>query len=73
VPVVPETAVHYNGSLPGIYVLGPDGKPSLRMVRVGQDLGNGFISILSGIKPGDRVLVENTRGRSASRNWSEER
>ncbi len=73
VPVVPETAVHYNGSLPGIYVLGPDGKPSLRMVRVGQDLGNGFISILSGVKPGDRVLVENARGRSASQNWSEKR
>ncbi len=58
-PVVPASAIHYNGSLPGIYVLGPDGKPSLRMVRVGQDLGNGFVTILSGIKAGDRVLVDN--------------
>ncbi len=70
VPVVPASAIHYNGSLPGIYVLGGDGKPSLRMVRVGQDLGNGFISILSGVKPGDRVLVDNTGGRGGHSPWS---
>jgi len=55
-PVIPSTAIRYNGSLPGVYVLGKSGKPELRLVRVGESLDGGFTSVLSGLSEGERVL-----------------
>jgi len=54
--VVPKSAVVWRGSLPGIFVL-KDGKPSLRLVRLGQATGNDHVSILAGAHVGDQVLV----------------
>ncbi len=56
-PVIPETAVRYNGSLPGVYVLTERGEPRLRLIRVGEELGDGLITVLSGLKPGERILA----------------
>ncbi|MCB1857940.1 MAG: efflux RND transporter periplasmic adaptor subunit [Gammaproteobacteria bacterium] len=55
-PVIPSTAIRYNGSLPGVYVLDAEGKPSLRLIRVGEHLDGGFTSVLSGLSEGERVL-----------------
>lgn len=54
-PVIPDTAVRYNGSLPGVYVLGQDGKYQLRLVRLGEKMTEGYISVLSGLQPGERI------------------
>lgn len=67
-PVIPTTAIRYKGSLPGVYVKGKDGKPELRLIRVGEELGQGFTSVLSGVKPGEQVLA-NPRA-SVSAGWS---
>ncbi len=67
-PVIPTTAIRYKGSLPGVYVKGKDGKPELRLIRVGEALGQGFTSVLSGVKPGEQVLV-NPRSNVTS-GWS---
>jgi len=56
-PVIPTTAIRYKGSLPGVYVKGKDGGPELRLIRVGEELGQGFTSVLSGVKAGEQVLV----------------
>lgn len=56
-PVIPKSAVRYNGSLPGAYVLNDKGDPQLRLIRVGEDLGSGYISVLSGLQPGERILL----------------
>jgi multidrug efflux pump subunit AcrA (membrane-fusion protein) len=56
-PVIPGTAVRYNGSLPGVYVLSESGEPKLRLIRVGEELSDGFITVLSGLNAGERVLV----------------
>ena len=56
-PVIPSTAIRYKRSLPGVYVKGKDGNPELRLIRVGEELGQGFTSVLSGVKPGEMVLV----------------
>ena len=56
-PVIPSTAIRYKRSLPGVYVKGKEGKPELRLIRVGEELGQGFTSVLSGVKPGEMVLV----------------
>lgn len=56
-PVIPATAVRYNGSLPGVYVLTDSGEPQLRLIRVGEELSGGFITVLSGLRAGERVLA----------------
>jgi len=55
-PIIPSSAIRYNGSLPGVYVLGKDGKPMLRLIRVGEQLPGGYTTVLSGLKAGERVL-----------------
>ncbi len=56
-PVVPETAIRYRGSLPVVYVQNEEGKPELRLIREGRRLGNGMVTVLSGLAPGDRVYA----------------
>ena len=67
-PVIPTSAIRYKRSLPGVYVKGKSGKPELRLIRVGQELGQGYTSVLSGVKPGEQVLV-NPKA-SISTGWS---
>jgi len=55
-PVIPNSAVRYNGSLPGVYVVDAEGKRELRLIRVGERQGE-MISVLSGLREGERVLV----------------
>ncbi len=54
--VIPKSAVIWRGSLPGIYVM-KDGKPSLRLVRLGAATGDDQISILAGAKVGDQIVL----------------
>lgn len=56
-PAIPGSAVRYNGSLPGVYVINEAGQPQLRLIRVGEELNEGFVAVLSGLKAGERVLV----------------
>ncbi len=67
-PVVPRSAIRFNGSLPGVYVLDDEGKPQLRLIRVGEPLPDGMVTVLSGLRPGERIL-ENP-GAGISNNWS---
>jgi len=55
-PVIPTTAIRYNGSLPAVYVIGQGGTPELRMIRVGENLSGGFTTVLSGLAAGERIL-----------------
>jgi multidrug efflux pump subunit AcrA (membrane-fusion protein) len=55
-PVIPVSAIRYNGSLPGVYVQGQDGRPELRLIRVGEEVEPGYTAVLSGLVPGERVL-----------------
>ncbi len=56
-PILPGSAIRYNGSLPGVYVLDPEsGKPQLRLIRLGEQLAGGYVAVLSGLQAGERVL-----------------
>ena len=55
-PVIPTTAIRYNGSLPAVYVISQGGQPELRMIRVGENLSSGFTTVLSGLAAGERIL-----------------
>lgn len=61
IPILPENSIIWRGSLPNIFIL-QDGHPSLRVIRVGTVIGNGFVSVLSGVKPGDYVIVNPPSG-----------
>lgn len=52
---IPESAVQFRGSLPGVYVKGPNGEEQLRLVRIGETSGN-MVTILSGLQVGDEIL-----------------
>jgi multidrug efflux pump subunit AcrA (membrane-fusion protein) len=56
-PVVPEAALIWRGSLPGVFVIDPDGKPSLRLLRLGVPVGGNQVSVLSGLRGEEQVIV----------------
>ena len=55
-PALPAAALIWRGSLPSVFVL-EDGKPSLRLVRVGYPIENGLISVVSGLSGGEEVIL----------------
>ncbi len=56
-PVIPNAAINRNGSLPSVQVLDKDNKPKMRLIRIGEKVGNNAVVVLSGLKPGERILV----------------
>ncbi|UCG51335.1 MAG: efflux RND transporter periplasmic adaptor subunit [Candidatus Latescibacterota bacterium] len=54
--MVPVGAVFKRGQLEGIFVVGPEARVQLRWVRTGRRIG-GSIEILSGLDPGESVVV----------------
>ena len=56
---IPSSAIIVRGSLPIVYVKNKS-KLEMRFVRVGDVADNGWVSILSGIYPGERILKNPT-------------
>lgn len=80
-PVIPRSAIRYNGSLPGVYVLDDDGKPQLRLIRLGEPAAPpesrrraaggsdmSYITVLSGLRLGERILAN--PGPGVANGWS---
>lgn len=67
-PVIPSSAIRYNGSLPGVYVRGADNHNHLRLVRVGEQLPGGYTTVLSGLQAGEDVLRDPPVG--ISQGWT---
>ena len=59
--IVPQSAISMRGSLPSIQVL-VNGKPSTRLIRVGVPDGNGNVTVLSGLKGDEEVIIEKPKG-----------
>lgn len=55
-PALPLEAVVWRGSLPSVFVV-ENGKPSLRLVRIGYPLSDGRISVVSGLTGGEQVIL----------------
>ena len=56
-PVIPKAAISRRGSLPSVQVLDENDVPQLRLIRLGDELDEDRITVLSGLKPGERLLV----------------
>lgn len=60
-PVVPIQALVWRGSFPSVFVL-EDGKPSLRLVRLGVELDDGRMTVLAGLRGGEQVILNPPAG-----------
>lgn len=57
VPVIPTSALVWRGSLPAVFVVNESNRTELRLVRVGDYLDTYTVSVLSGLRPGERILM----------------
>jgi multidrug efflux pump subunit AcrA (membrane-fusion protein) len=71
VPVIPDTAVLWRGSLPAVYVATDGDRKELRLIRLGDYVGGNRVAVLSGLRVGERVYATPPVG--ASSDWSKKR
>jgi multidrug efflux pump subunit AcrA (membrane-fusion protein) len=65
-PVIPESAVIWRGSLPAVYVVNNENQTQLRMVRLGDRLSGLRVSVLSGLQVGERIRMRPSAGEASS-------
>jgi RND family efflux transporter MFP subunit len=56
--MVPRAAVLRRSEVTAVYVVGANGQPLLRQVRVGTASDEKSIEVLAGLRPGERVAIE---------------
>lgn len=61
-PAIPETAILWRGSLPSVFLVEDNGDLRLRLIRIGDRTPDGRISVISGIRVGDRILANPAAG-----------
>ena len=54
---VPATALLRRGEVTAVYVVDGEGRAQLRQVRAGEEVGDGFVEILSGLSAGERIAT----------------
>ena len=62
VPVIPDSAVVWRGSLPAVFVMTNDNRTQLRLIRLGDYVGPGTVGVLSGLQVGERILANPPAG-----------
>ena len=68
VPVIPDSAVLWRGSLPAVYVAKDNDEAELRLIRLGDYVGAREVAVLSGLQIGERIFVSPPGG--AAPGWS---
>jgi RND family efflux transporter MFP subunit len=63
--VVPASAFIERGELSSVFVVGADNRAHLRWIKIGRKLDAG-VEVLSGINPGERVLLDGAKGRDGA-------
>lgn len=56
-PVIPKSAISKRGSLPSVRVLDENNVPKMRLIRIGIEIDDDTVIVLSGLKPGERILT----------------
>ncbi len=68
--VIPRAAIVQRGSLPMVKVLKDEGQTELRIVRLGEDVGGDYVTVLSGLQPGDEVCVHAEQPMPGNQGWA---
>jgi multidrug efflux pump subunit AcrA (membrane-fusion protein) len=68
-PVIPKSAINHRGSLPSVKVLDENNVPKMRLIRTGIEIDDNTVIVLSGLKPGERILT-NTNEEKPPMPWS---
>jgi RND family efflux transporter MFP subunit len=63
---VPATALLRRGEVTAVYVIDAQGRPLLRQVRAGENLGQGQVEILAGLSGGERIALNPVQAGMAS-------
>ena len=66
-PTIPESTIVWRGSLPAVFQVRDNGTLRLRLIRVDEMPSNGMVSVISGIKAGDRIVAKPGPNTRASR------
>ena len=61
-PVIPRSAVVWRGSLPAVFVQNHENKSELRLLRLGDAVDNNNVSVLSGLRAGERIYSQPSAG-----------
>ncbi len=64
-PVIPNSAILWRGSLPAVFLVDETGNLRLRLIRIGDRTPDGMVSVISGVKVGDRILANPSAGTRA--------
>ena len=64
-PIIPNTAVVWRGSLPAVFVVNHKNEKELRLVRLGEAIDNWTVAVLSGLRTGERIFAQPTPGMAA--------
>jgi hypothetical protein len=56
--VVPASAVLWRGEVSLVRLQGAEGRPVLRQVRTGESFAGGWVELLSGAQPGERLAAQ---------------
>ena len=68
-PVIPNSAVIWRGSLPAVYIVNNKNENELRLIRLGEAIDEWNVAVLSGLHAGERVFAQPSRGMASS--WSQ--
>jgi len=55
--VIPKASLIWRGSFPAVNVITEEGAKELRLVRIGDEVGRDYVSVLSGLQEGERIQV----------------
>ncbi len=64
-PIIPNSAVIWRGSLPAVFVVNYQNKKELRLVRLGEAIDQWTVAVLSGLRAGERIFAQPSPGMSA--------
>lgn len=56
-PIIPSSAVIRRGSLPAVFVLNREGLAEMRLVRLGDEVDQDNVAVLSGVRPGEQIFA----------------
>ena len=64
--LAPRAAILRRSEVTAVYVVGADGTPRLRQVRLGEAADENSVEVLAGLEPGERVALEPVKAGMAS-------